>query len=36
MVFVVGIIVFIVFGIEEIGVEIENFFGYDVNDLFLD
>ncbi|UOO12048.1 MULTISPECIES: bestrophin family protein [unclassified Synechocystis] len=34
--FVVGIIAFTVFGIEEIGVEIENPFGHDANDLPLD
>ncbi|AIE76163.1 bestrophin family protein [Synechocystis sp. PCC 6714] len=34
--FVVGIIAFTVFGIEEIGVEIENPFGQDANDLPLD
>jgi putative membrane protein len=33
---VVGIIAFTVFGIEEIGVEIENPFGHDANDLPLD
>lgn len=34
--FVVGLISFTVFGIEEIGIEIENPFGYDANDLPLD
>lgn len=34
--FVVGLISFAVFGIEEIGIEIENPFGYDYNDLPLD
>lgn len=33
---VVGLISFAVFGIEEIGIEIENPFGYDANDLPLD
>jgi len=33
---VVGVIAFTVFGIEEIGVEIENPFGHDANDLPLD
>lgn len=33
---VVGVISFAVFGIEEIGIEIENPFGYDTNDLPLD
>jgi len=33
---IVGIISFTVFGIEEIGIEIENPFGYDANDLPLD
>lgn len=33
---VVGVISFTVFGIEEIGIEIENPFGYDANDLPLD
>lgn len=33
---VVGIVAFTVFGIEEIGIEIENPFGYDRNDLPLD
>jgi len=33
---VVGLISFTVFGIEEIGIEIENPFGYDTNDLPLD
>ena len=31
-----GVIAFTVFGIEEIGVEIENPFGHDANDLPLD
>jgi putative membrane protein len=31
-----GLISFAVFGIEEIGIEIENPFGYDANDLPLD
>lgn len=34
--FIVGLISFAVFGIEEIGIEIENPFGYDYNDLPLD
>ena len=34
--FVTGLISFAVFGIEEIGIEIENPFGYDANDLPLD
>lgn len=33
---VVGVISFAVFGVEEIGIEIENPFGYDTNDLPLD
>ena len=33
---IVGLISFTLFGIEEIGVEIENPFGYDFNDLPLD
>lgn len=35
-VLIVGLISFAVFGIEEIGIEIENPFGYDLNDLPLD
>jgi putative membrane protein len=34
--FIVGLISFAVFGIEEIGIEIENPFGHDDNDLPLD
>jgi putative membrane protein len=33
---VVGLVSFTVFGVEEIGIEIENPFGYDANDLPLD
>lgn len=34
--FIVGLVSFTLFGIEEIGIEIENPFGYDANDLPLD